>query len=121
MNTSNYIPEMMEALLTAIDEEDWSSLEKLLGDESIYEVSGFPRFEGKRAVMDYYETIRPIKSGKHFITSILTDGDKGICSGKFSGVKNNGEKVDLFFIDEINFENFKIKQRRVYFCQPETS
>ena len=109
----------MQTLLTVIDEQDWDSLAKLLSDESVYEVSGFPRFEGKREVMDYYENIRPIKSGKHYITSILTDGDRGVCCGKFSGEKKDGEKIDLFFVDEINFENFKIKKRRVYFCQPE--
>jgi len=120
MNNNSYIPGMMKALLTAIDDEDWDSLSKLLSDDSTYEVSGFPRFDGKQEVMDYYENIRPIKSGTHYITSILTDADKGVCSGRFSGEKKDGEKIELFFVDEINFENFKIKKRRVYLCQPES-
>ena len=71
MNKTNYIPGMIEALLTAIDNCDWDSLSKLLSDDTVYEVSGFPRFEGREAVMDYYENIRPIESGEHTINSIV--------------------------------------------------
>jgi ketosteroid isomerase-like protein len=119
MNDKNYIPGLVQALLTAIDHQDWESLSKLLSADTIYEVSGFPRFEEKSAVMDYYENTRPIKSGIHTIESIITDGDRGVCCGHFVGVKKDGESVDLLFADEISFENLKIKQRRVYFCQPE--
>jgi uncharacterized protein len=118
MSNKNYIPGLMQVLLTAIDHQDWDSLSKLLSDDTIYDGSGFPRFEGKSAVMDYYENIRPIKFGTHTIESIISEGNKGVCCGHFSGVKKDGERVELLFADEIGFENFKIKQRRVYFCQP---
>ncbi len=119
MNDKNYIPELIQALLRAIDNKDWASLSKLLCDDTVYEVSGFPRFDGKNAVMEYYENIRPIKSGTHIIESIISKGDKGVCCGIFSGVKMNGDRIDVMFADEISFKNFKIKQRRVYYCQPE--
>ena len=119
MNDSNYIAGAIEALLTAIDNQDWDSLSKLLCDDTVYEVSGFPRFEGKQAVMDYYENIRPILSSTHTIKSIVTEGDKCVCCGVFVGMKKDGERIDILFADVISFENFKIKQRRVYFCQPE--
>lgn len=118
MNDKNYVPGLIQALLTAIDNMDWNTLSSLLSESTIYEVSGFPRFEGKSAVMDYYEIIRPIKSGTHTVESIITDGDRGICCGHFVGIKKDGESVDLLFADEISFENLKIEQRRVYFCQP---
>ena len=87
MNKTNYIPGMIEALLTAIDNCDWDSLSKLLSDDTVYEVSGFPRFEGREAIMDYYENIRPIESGEHTINSIVSEGDKGVCCGRFIGRK----------------------------------
>ena len=118
MTNNSYIQGAIKALLVALDNEDWDSFAKLLDNDAVYEVSGYPRFEGKRAIMDYYENIRPIKSGTHIIESIFTDADKAVCCGKFSGLKKDGERIDLFFADEISFENFKIKQRRVYFCQP---
>ena len=118
MKNNSYIQGEIKGLFVAIDNQDWDSLTKLLHDDSVYEVSGYPRFAGKQAVMDYYENIRPIKAGTHIIESIVTDGDKAVCCGEFSGIKKDGERIDLFFADEISFENFKIKQRRVYFCQP---
>ncbi len=75
MNDSNYIAGAIEALLTAIDNRDWDSLSKLLSEDTVYEVSGFQRFEVKQAVMDYFEDILPILSGTHTIESIVTDGD----------------------------------------------
>ena len=71
-----WIAGAIEALLTAIDNQDWDSLSKLLCDDTVYEVSGFPRFDGKQAVMDYYEKIRPILSSTHTIKSIVTVLDK---------------------------------------------
>jgi hypothetical protein len=68
--------------------------------------------------MDYYENTRQIISGTHLIESIISDGDRCVCCGNFVGVKKNDERIELLFADEITFENFKIKQRRVYFCQP---
>ena len=118
MTEKNYIPSMVEALLMAIDNCDWDSLSKLLSTDTVYEVSGFPRFDGKDAVMDYYENIRPIESGEHTIDSIVAEENKAVCCGRFVGTKKNGELVDVLFADELGFENFRIKQRRVYFCQP---
>lgn len=118
MKDTKYMHGIIKALLVAIDNQDWDSLAKLLDDDSVYEVSGYPRFAGKQSVIDYYENIRPIISGTHMIESIVTEGDKAVCCGGFAGIKKDGERVELFFADQIFFENFKIKQRRVYFCQP---
>lgn len=118
MQNNSYIEGVINSLLRAIDDEDWDSLGKLLHHETVYEVSGFPRFEGSLAVMDYYENIRPIKSGSHSIDRLIKEGDWACCTGRFAGVKKDGEKVELLFSDALEFEDFKIKQRRVYFCIP---
>lgn len=120
MKDNSYIKGEIEALLVAIDSEDWDSLSKLLHDDTLYEVTGFPRFQGRRAVLDYYENIRPIRVGVHTIESIVIEGDSGICCGHFAGTKKDGEKIDVLFADAMTFENFKIKSRRVYFCAPES-
>ena len=118
MKATNYVPGGMRALLTAIDNQDWHSLALLLCDDTCYEVSGFAPFRGKHAVLEYYRHERPILSGIHTIESIISEGDSGVCCGRFVGVKKNAERVDIRFADEIHFQNFRIRQRRVYFCQP---
>jgi ketosteroid isomerase-like protein len=119
VNDNNYIPGLIETLLGAIDNCDWEALSELLGDDTVYEVSGFPHFEGKHAVMNYYENIRPIDAGHHTIDSIVSEGDEAVCCGRFVGTKRDGNVVDVLFADKLQFVNFKIEKRRVYFCQPE--
>lgn len=109
--------EIVHALLRAIDDKDWDSLSKLLADDTSYEVSGFPIFSGKHAVLDYYENIRPIVSGTHAVESIICEGKKLCCSGRFSGELKNGDKIDVLFADLLEIDNFKITRRCVYYCQ----
>ncbi|NKB38464.1 MAG: hypothetical protein GKR93_15090 [Gammaproteobacteria bacterium] len=117
MLDQKFISGIVEALLTAIDNQDWDSLAKLFSDDAVYEVTGFPLYKGRKAIMTYYEKIRPIQSGVHTIESIYTNDNAAVCCGNFTGLKNNGERIDLRFADELEFENFKIRNRRVYFCQ----
>lgn len=107
------------ALLTAIDNEDWDSLSKLLHDDTVYEVTGFPRFKGRHAVMDYYENIRPIASGQDTIDKTVLDEQGGVIMGRFVGEKKDGSKIDVLFADDLELQDFKITKRRVYFCQPQ--
>ncbi len=117
MLEKKFIYGIADALLTAIDNQDWDSLAKLFSEDALYEVTGFPVYTGRKAIMDYYENIRPIQTGAHSIGSIYTNENAAVCCGNFTGMKKNGERVDLGFADELEFENFKIKNRRVYFCQ----
>ena len=117
MLDEKFISGVVEALLTAIDNQDWDSLAKLFSDDAVYEVTGFPLYEGRKAIMNYYENIRPIQSGTHTIESIYQNDKAAVCCGNFKGIKTNGEGIELRFADELEFENFKIKNRRVYFCQ----
>ena len=116
MHDEKFATGMVEALLTAIDNKDWDSLAKLLNEDSVYEVHGFPPYTGKKEILEYYENIRPIQAGVHTIESIYTGLDSVVCCGVFVGMKKDGSRIDISFADELRFHNFKISKRRVYFC-----
>ena len=117
--TAELVKGVATALFTAIDTEDWDSLAKLLHPETIYEVSGFPRMMGKKAVLDYYENQRPIVYGNHIVEKIVLNENGGVFMGLFEGEKKDGSKIKLLFADDMELEDFRITKRRVYFCQPE--
>ena len=119
MQDNSYIDNIITNLLDAIDQQDWDALSSLLHDDTEYEVTGFPLFRGKAAVIHYYESLRPVRSGSHRIDTIIKDRDCAVCCGQFTGTKKNGEEIDLLFSDVLKFEDNKIRQRRVYFCIPE--
>ena len=116
MQDEKFATGMVEALLTAIDHKDWDSLAKLLCEDSVYEVHGFTPYRGKKEILDYYENIRPIQTGVHTIESIYQGEDAVVCCGVFVGTKKDGSRVDIRFADELKFDNYKISQRQVYFC-----
>jgi len=118
MTDENEIRGLIETLLAAIDAQDWERLSGLLSEDTRYEVSGFPAFCGRPAVMDYYRRLRPVKHGRHTIDEIIPGDGSAVCTGRFTGIKKSGEDIDILFADVIRLAGRRIKQRRVYFCQP---
>jgi ketosteroid isomerase-like protein len=108
----------MQALLAAIDAADWDKLHGMLHERSRYEVPGQPPFEGRDAVMHYYRALRPIASGRHDVESIVVDGDRAVCCGRFRGERRDGSRIDLSFADVVLFAAGLILTRRVYFHEP---
>jgi ketosteroid isomerase-like protein len=118
MNAPDPVKTAMRLFLRAIDEEDWGVVEALLHPAVEYDVSGFVPFRGRDAVMNYYRNVRPVAIGEHIIESILADGDSGACWGRFTGKRRDGAEISVWFADIMQFENRKIRRRRVYYCEP---
>jgi ketosteroid isomerase-like protein len=112
---------VMRLLLRSIDSKDWGVVEALLHPATEYDVSGFVPFRGRDAVMNYYRNVRPVAQGEHIIESMMVDGDSGVCWGRFSGKLRDGEEISVWFADVMQFENRKIRKRRVYYCEPKVA
>jgi len=118
MNNPGTLDIPIKMLFRAIDETDWGVLEALMHPASEYEESGFLPFRGRDAVMNFYRNVRPFGRGEHIIESIAQDGDRVVCWGRFNGKRHDGIQVSVLFADIIQFENRKIRKRRVYHCEP---
>jgi ketosteroid isomerase-like protein len=105
-------------LFRAIDEADWGVLEALLHPAAEHEESGFLPFRGRDAVMNFYRNVRPFARGEHIIEFIAQDGDRAVCWGRFLGKRRDGIEVSVLFADIIQFENRKVRKRRIYHCEP---
>ena len=68
--------------------------------------------------MNYYRRLRPIRSGEHTVSAVLEKGNRVVSLGRFKGEKTDGMKIDIMFADELIIEHSRVKDRRVYFCQP---
>jgi ketosteroid isomerase-like protein len=108
-------------LFRAIDEADLGVLEALLHPLSEYEESGYLPFRGRESVMNFYRNVRSFARSEHIIESVSQDGDRLICCGRFLGKRRDGTEVSILFADIIQFENRKIRKRRVYHCEPRSS
>jgi len=118
MNNPGTLQIPIKMLFRAIDECDWGVLEALLHPASEYEESGFLPFRGRDAVMNFYRHVRPFQRGEHIIEAVTQDGDRVVCWGRFTGKHRDGAEVSVLFADIIQFENRKIRRRRVYHCEP---
>lgn len=121
MDSQEQIKTAMRLFLRAIDGQDWSVLEALLHPAAEYEVSGYMPFRGRDNVLNYYRNIRLIARGEHIIESIVVEGDRGICWGRFVGRQRDGADITMLFADIMQFENRKVRKRRVYLCEPKAS
>jgi ketosteroid isomerase-like protein len=117
MSDSDPLRTIMRMLLRSIDNNEWSVVEALLHPATEYEVSGYVPFKGRDTVLNYYKNVRPVSSGTHYIHSLLVEGDTGVCTGRFQAKTRDGKEMDVLFADVMTFENKKIRQRRVYYCE----
>lgn len=105
-------------LLRAIDAADWMVVEALHHPQAEYEVSGQPPFRGREAIMNYYRHARLIRKGEHLVESMTTAGTHGVCWGRFNATRHDGTEISVLFADILQFEQNKIRKRRVYYCEP---
>jgi ketosteroid isomerase-like protein len=118
MSTPNPAHTVMRMLLRAIDAADWMVVESLFHLQAEYEVSGQRPIRGRDAVMNYYKNVRLIRKGEHFIESMASDGNNGVCWGRFNATRPDGTEISVLFADVMQFEQSKIRKRRVYYCEP---
>ncbi len=116
--TPNPIHTIMRMLLRAIDAADWGVVESLIHPQGDYEVSGYRPMRGRDAIMTYYKDVRPIRKGEHQIESMAVEGSNGVCWGRFNATRQDGMVISVPFADVMQFEQGKIRKRRVYYCEP---
>lgn len=109
---------IMRMLLRSIDAAEWTVVEALFHPQAEYEVSGQPPLRGREAIMNYYRHGRAIRKGEHLIESMVAEGNNGVCSGRFNATRTDGTELSVLFADSMQFEQNKIRKRRVYYCEP---
>jgi ketosteroid isomerase-like protein len=117
MSTPDPTRTAIRMLFRAIDEADWGVVEALMHPAVEYEHTGFLPFRGRDAVMNYYRNVRPFTRGEHILESVTQEGDRVVCCGRFTGKRRDGLEISVLFADVIQFENRKIRRRRVYHCE----
>ena len=109
---------IMRMLLRAIDGADWIVVESLFHPQAEYAVSGHRPMRGRDAIMTYYKNVRAIRKGEHLIESMAAEGNSGVCWGRFNATRQDGKEISVLFADVMQFEQNKIRKRRVYYCEP---
>lgn len=105
----------MQQLLTAIDEEDWTTLESLFAPRVRYEVPGREPLCDLEQLLHYYRVERQIVDGRHRVDGIIADGAHAMSWGRFSAKTAGGASLDVRFADLCRFDGRLIDSRTVYF------
>lgn len=108
----------IDRLFRNIDGGDWASLNIMLSDDVVYERPGYSPLVGRDAVMNFYEKVRIIKSGRHSVHDVISDQDKMSYHGHFAGTSKAGELLDVGFCDVCEVQNNLLKHRKTFFYTP---
>src|SRR5258708_33446689 len=103
------------AMFKAVDAGDWSTLRRFYADECVYERPGFEAIAGLEALIQFYESVRPIRSGIHSLNHVVEEKDSVTASGKFDGTLRTGTAIQLQLMDLYIFDQNKILFRNTFF------
>ena|SRR5665213_2343291 len=110
--------ELIETMFRAVDDEQWSKLERFYHPNCTYDRPGFDPIEGVESVVRFYTNDRPIQSGTHVIEDVV-ESDRTACAiGTFRGRLRSGLDISLRFADHYLFEEGRIVERRTFFYAP---
>jgi uncharacterized protein len=101
-----------------IDARDWEGLKSFFCPDVTYERPGYEMIRGLPSLLDFYQNVRIIASGRHSLTQIVVADESGACWGSFAGLHRNGADLGVRFADCYTFQDGKIKTRISYFFQP---
>jgi hypothetical protein len=59
-----------------------------------------------------------IAEGTHQLASVVVEGDRAACWGRFVGRHRDGADIDVSFADFYELRNGRIRARRSFFYQP---
>jgi hypothetical protein len=105
-------------MFRAIDSRDWRELPGFFDPEVVYERPGYDPFVGIDRLMTFYEKERVIAEGTHHLQSVLVDGDRAACWGRFVGKHRDGGDIGVTFADFHELRNGRIRARRSFFYPP---
>jgi ketosteroid isomerase-like protein len=109
---------IIRMLLRSIDAAEWTVVEALFHPQAEYEVSGHPVMKGREAIMNYYRHARDVRRGEHIVEAIVAEGKNAACWGRFTATRADNSAFSILFADTMQFEQAKIRKRRVYYCEP---
>jgi predicted ester cyclase len=100
---SDAVRELVECLYSALDRQDWSTMEALISPRLVVEVGSAARTGWDEWRADLEEFTRGFPDGHHVIEEVLVDGSHGISrcrftgthTGDFRGMAPTGAKVSV--------------------------
>lgn len=102
-----------------VDRGDVRSLLWLFDPEALYRRPGYPDLRGRSALERFYRDQRVIRSGRHSIERLLTDGLSVAVYGRFQGLLRSGDDIDLRFADFFEISSAgMITHRDTFFFAP---
>ena len=102
-----------------IDEGDVAGSAAMFTEDSTYHRPGHEPFAGPAGVAYFYRELRPIRAGRHTLTSVLAAGSEVAVHGEFHGVLHDGSPVDLRFADFFVLDpDGRFRRRDTYFFAP---
>lgn len=89
----------VERYYELVDAGNVAGLVSLFTPDATYHRPGYAPMVGHAGLTDFYARHRVIKSGRHTLNSVVTDGDDVAVHGEFHGVGHDGNPIDLRFAD----------------------
>lgn len=109
---------LIDRLFQTVDNRDWDSLVEVFAPDVVYERPGYPEFVGLEHLVHFYREQRVIAAGRHALSSVVVEGDRGACWGHFVGTHRDGSAIDVSFADFYTFAEGRIVNRRSFFYRP---
>lgn len=109
---------IIEDLFATIDAGAFDQLDRYFSPSAVYERPGYVPYVGYGEILNFYQHIRAIDNGEHRLENMVYDGKVMMSSGSFTGVKKDGDEVEIKFSECYRFKDSKIVHRRTYFFQP---
>ncbi len=102
-----------QSLLGAIDAGDWNAVANCFAPDALYNPPSGSACRGREAIRAYYESIRPIASGRHTIQEVMHAPGRIVARGLFNGTTRQGAPVAMDFIDTMEIGHGLICSRSV--------
>ncbi|MEK8146036.1 nuclear transport factor 2 family protein [Streptomyces sp. M10(2022)] len=102
-----------------VDSGDPQGLAALFADNAEYRRPGYDLMVGPAGLLGFYGRDRTIRSGRHTLTTLLTDSHTVGVFGEFHGELHDGNPVDLCFADSFTVRpDGLFASRDTYFFTP---
>lgn len=99
---------------TLVDANDLAGVYDLYADSIVYRRAGLPPIVGKRALVDFFEGPRGIRSIRHEIEISAVDGPCVVAEGRARAQLTDGGSFDLRFVDLFWFDDGLVVRRHGY-------
>jgi ketosteroid isomerase-like protein len=102
-----------------VDTDDVTALVDLFTEDCVYHRPGYAPWLGRAGLTRFYTEARVIRSGKHTLTALLSDGPNVAAHGEFDGLLHSGDEVHLRFADFFELApDGRFSRRFTYYFAP---